>query len=178
MSPGGPTPLRTIAEGWANHQRLLLDAIGNLTPEQLALRPAPGFWAVWQLASHTAGSRAYWFQEILGEGDPALRDRFRVERTTVPDLPIEDAGWEDDEDHPRGAAEIVDAFHRTWALIDDCLGRWSAEDLAVEFVRRRPSGTRTLTRAWVVWHEVEHDVHHAGEISLILGMHGLPGLEL
>jgi uncharacterized damage-inducible protein DinB len=170
--------MRTFADGWANHQRLVLDAIGDLTPEQLALRPGPGTWAVWQLASHVAGARSYWFQDVLGEGDPALRDGFRVERTTVPGLPLEDAGWEDDEDHPRTAPEIVDAFRRTWALIEDRLGRWSAKDLAVEFVRSRRSGAQTVTRAWVVWHLIEHDVHHAGEISLILGSHGLPGLEL
>ena len=31
-----------------------------------------------------------------------------------------------------------------------------------------------LSRAWVVWHVMEHDLHHGGELSLTLGMHGLP----
>ncbi len=31
-----------------------------------------------------------------------------------------------------------------------------------------------LSRAWVFWHVMEHDLHHGGELSLILGMHGLP----
>ena len=30
-----------------------------------------------------------------------------------------------------------------------------------------------LSRAWVVWHVLEHDLHHGGEISLTLGMHGV-----
>ncbi len=30
-----------------------------------------------------------------------------------------------------------------------------------------------LSRAWVVWHVMEHDLHHGGELSLTLGMHGL-----
>jgi uncharacterized damage-inducible protein DinB len=30
-----------------------------------------------------------------------------------------------------------------------------------------------FSRAWVVWHVLEHDLHHGGEISLTLGMHGL-----
>jgi hypothetical protein len=29
-----------------------------------------------------------------------------------------------------------------------------------------------------VWHVLEHDLHHGGEISLILGSNGLPGLDL
>ncbi len=28
-----------------------------------------------------------------------LRERFRLEATTVPDLPLEDAGWEDDDQY-------------------------------------------------------------------------------
>jgi uncharacterized damage-inducible protein DinB len=49
---------------------------------------------------------------------------------------------------------------------------------AVDFSRERRSGTQTFTRQWVVWHLVEHDLHHGGEVSLILGSHGLTGLDL
>lgn len=170
--------LRTFYDGWANHQRLILDALRDLTPDQLGLRPAGDAWSIWQLAGHVAGSRSYWFQDNLGEGDPALRELFRVGSTTVPDLPLEDAGWEDDEDHPRGALELIDGLERTWTMIEACLRRWTAEDLATEFSRTRRSGTQTFSRVWVVWHVLEHDVHHGGEISLILGSNGLHGLEL
>ena len=63
-------------------------------------------------------------------------------------------------------------------MIDDCLRRWTPDDLAVEFSRRRRSGSQMFTRQWVVWHLIEHDLHHGGEISLILGSHGLTGLDL
>ena len=79
--------MQTFYDGWANYQRLLITAIRELTPDQLALRPAPRLGAVWQLAGHVAGSRAYWFNDVLGEGDPAVRDMFRVTSTTAPDLP-------------------------------------------------------------------------------------------
>ena len=174
VAPG----LQTFYDGWANYQRLVLAAIQNLTPGQLALRTALHQWALWQLAGHMAGTRTYWFHDILGEGDPAIRDMFRVTSTTVPDLPLEDAGWEDDEDHPRGAAQIVEAFDLTWTMIDDCLQRWKPDDLAVEFSRERRTGTQTFTRQWVIWHLMEHDLHHGGEISQILGSHSVPALDL
>jgi hypothetical protein len=44
--------MQTFYDGWANYERLLLTAIRKLTPEQLALRPAPRLWTVWQLAGH------------------------------------------------------------------------------------------------------------------------------
>jgi uncharacterized damage-inducible protein DinB len=170
--------LQTFYEGWANYQRSVLAAIQDLTPEQLALRTAPHQWAVWQLAGHIAGARTYWFHDVLGEGDAATRDTFRVASTTVPDLPLEDAGWEDDEDHPRDTAEIVEAFDLTWTMIDDCLRRWTPDDLAVGFSRERRTGTQTFTRQWVIWHLMEHDLHHGGEISQILGSHGVAALDL
>jgi uncharacterized damage-inducible protein DinB len=34
-------------------------------------------------------------------------------------------------------------------------------------------GIYTYTRGWVIWHVIEHDIHHGGEIAYSLGMHGL-----
>ena len=171
--------LEPFVEGWAGYQRLLLDAIRPLDAEQLSSRTAPFQWAVWQLAAHMAGSRAYWFHDVLGEGDASVREMFRVAETTVPDLPLEDAGWEDDERHPRTASELTDAFERTWAMIDQSLRRWTDDDLVVEFSRTRRNGeVETLSRAWVVWHLIEHDLHHGGEISQILGSNKIAALEL
>jgi uncharacterized damage-inducible protein DinB len=179
MMPSGHPVLQPFVDGWAGYQGLLLDAIRPLTAEQLSSRTAPFLWAVWQLAAHTAGSRAYWFHDVLGEGDAAGRDMFRVDSTTVPDLSLEDAGWEDDERRPRTASELTEAFERTWGMIDESLRRWTADDLLVEFSRtRRNAEVQTFTRAWVVWHLIEHDLHHGGEISQILGTNGIPSLEL
>jgi uncharacterized damage-inducible protein DinB len=171
----GTEVLQPFYTGWADHQRLLLAAIGNLNEDQLALRTAPAEWTIWQIASHMAGSRAYWFHDVLGEGDPATRDMFRVASTTVPNLSLEDAGWEDDESHPRTATEIVESFRETWGVIEDCLNRWTPDDLAVTFSR---SATARCARAWVIWHLMEHEAHHGGAISLILGTNGLPGLDI
>jgi uncharacterized damage-inducible protein DinB len=176
--PNVQSELGTFYDGWADHQRLIVDAIRPLTPAQLALRPAPDAWSIWQLVGHIAGGRSHWFQDILGEGDPALREVFRVDSTTVPDLPLEDAGWEDDEDHPREASELIDALERTRGMIEVGLRRWTTDDLMTEFTRQRRSGTESFSRAWIVWHVMEHDVHHGGEISLILGSNALDGLEL
>ena len=169
-----PVALRPFYEGWANHQGLVIDALRDLTPDQLALRSAAHQWAVWQLAAHIAGTRAYWFHDILGEGEPSIRELFRVERTTVPGVALEDAGWEDDADDPRDAAELVDALQRTWGLVDGRLRRWTTEDLAGVVQGR----TRTHDRGWVVWHVLEHDLHHSGEISQILGSNGIPSVDV
>jgi uncharacterized damage-inducible protein DinB len=165
--------LQPFYDGWENYQRLLIEALRPLMPRQMALRPAPGQWAVWQIASHMAGARMYWFHDVLGEGDSALRDRFRVAQTTVPGLPVEMAGWEDDENHPRASDEVVAALENTWEAVASCLERWSEAGLAAPFTRDRSHSPQTGRRDWVVWHLIEHDLHHGGEISSILGSNGL-----
>ncbi len=170
--------LTTFYNGWARHQERLLEVIGPLSDEQMQLRPDPTHWALWQLAANMVGGRAYWFHDVLGEGNAVVRDMFRVTSTTVPGLTIEDASWEDDENRPRTAAEIVYAFQQTWLLIDGCLEQWSATDLLAEFQRPSRHGGRIVTRAWVVWHLIEHELQHGSEIALILRRNGLPTLDL
>lgn len=99
---------------------------------------------------------------------------FRVERSTVPGVSIDDAGWEDDESQPRTAAELIDGLTRTWNLVDECLRRWTLDDMGWTFERK----SRTRTRGWVIYHVLEHDTHHGGEISQILGSNGLPPLDI
>ncbi|HET9200531.1 MAG TPA: DinB family protein [Dehalococcoidia bacterium] len=170
--------LAVFYEEWAKYQGLLVDVIKPLTDEQLQLRPAPHQWAVWQIAGHMAACRPWWFG-FLGEGSQQLRDMFRVEETTVPDLPVEHAWWEDNENRPRTAKELVDAHEKTWAMIDGCLRRWTPEDLEDEFSKTswRTGETEAFTRGWVLIHLMGHDFHHGGEISNILGSHGLKTID-
>ena len=174
-----PPGLVDTYDGWERLNREIMGVLSPLTAEQLALRPAtePEHWAIWQLASNMAGGRAYWFHSVIGEGEPAIREMFRVTQTTVPDLPLSDAGWEDDENQPRTAAELVDAFEKTWELVADCLGRWTAADL--EEVLPAGAGSHpTVKRGWVIWHLVEHELRHSTEIAVILRQNGLPTIEL
>jgi uncharacterized damage-inducible protein DinB len=65
-------------------------------------------------------------------------------------------------------------MERTWQFMADCLARWSPADMHQTFPDDWDGQHVDLSRAWVVWHVMEHDLHHGGELSLTLGMHGLP----
>lgn len=166
--------MKAFYDGWANQQELLIESIRPLSFEQMQLRAAPGEWAIWQLASNMAGGRLYWLCHMLGENDRGLRHMFRVEHTTVPDLPLEWAGWEDNADQPRSADELIDAFQKTWGVIDASLEHWTMADLNVETTNIDAYGREvSISPAWVLWRVMAHEVHHGSEISLILRVHGL-----
>jgi uncharacterized damage-inducible protein DinB len=150
------TTLTLFYEGWDNYQGLLVDAIAPLAPEQLALQAAPSQRPVWLIATHILGTRIGWFQNVMGEGDPTLADF---------------DPWDADGAPPRTAAELVEGLEATWRMVEDCLERWTPAMLDDRFTTSRG---RIRTRQWIVWHVIEHDLHHGGELFLTLGMHGLP----
>lgn len=170
-----PAVLKPFYDRWARQQQNLLDSIRPLSLEQMQLRPAPGEWAIWQLCGNMAGGRLYWFCGMLGEDDRGLSDMFKVDHVTVPGVEIEWAGWEDNEDRPRSADEVIDAFHKTWEVVEDCLNRWTEDDLAREVTSTDAWGKeRTITPGWVIAHVTHHEIHHGSEVALILRVHGLP----
>ena len=150
--------LDTIYENWKLYQDHLEEAIAPLTAEQLELRAAPGLRSIGENVAHIMGARIGWFTRLLGEGDDELKS---MPRWDAPGQPA------------RTAAALVAGLDRSWKLMADCLARWSSEDMQKVFTRERDGKTYELSRSWVIWHLLEHDLHHGGEISLTLGMHGL-----
>ena len=86
--------------------------------------------------------------------------------------------WDEDGAPPRTAAELVAGLEQTWAMVAECLDRWTPADLNDPITWERRGTPVTRTRQWVIWHVIEHDLHHGGEISLTLGNHGLQSLDL
>ncbi len=151
--------LLPLYHGWDTYQELLLKAIEPLSPDQLSLRAAPHLRSIGELASHIVGARAGWLYYTLGKGDEQM--------TTIAEQPA------------RSAAELVKGLQVTWNVIQDALSHWTTADLeAIVHDTDENGEDQTYTRQWVIWHLIEHDLHHGGELSFTLGMHGLAGIEI
>jgi uncharacterized damage-inducible protein DinB len=160
--------IRPAYDMWPQYHRRLRDVVGAMSDEQLAIRPSPDGWPIWAIVGHTAGARAYWLCEIVGE--PGAE--------TTPFTDLATAGWEDDLEHARGADELVHALDTTFAIVEGCLDRWTTEMLADE-IRREYGGTvQVHTRGSVLQRLFSHDAYHCGELSQTLGIHGLPQIDL
>jgi uncharacterized damage-inducible protein DinB len=55
----------------------------------------------------------------------------------------------------------------------DRVARWSADDMQTTFEDDWDGVKEPLSRAWILYHLMEHDLSHGGELSLTLGIHGL-----
>ena len=149
-------------KGWDTYQGQLIKAIEPLSSDQLSLRAAPHLRSIGENAAHIVGARAGWLHYVLKEGSENLVSR----------------KW-DDPNQPASSAELISGLETTWKVIQDGLHRWTPADLDEIFHDTDENGEeQTLTRQWVIWHLIEHDLHHGGEISFMLGMHGLGGINI
>ena len=152
-----------IYTGWLTFQDQLIGAISPLSDEQLTLRAASHLRSVGEMSTHIIGARARWLMGLTDEQDDNLKAFSR---------------WDRPGEKTRSAAELVAALEATWAGMQDAISSWTAEQWADTWPGEDDSEPETSTRQWVIWHLIEHDLYHGGEISLTLGAHGVPALEL
>ena len=163
------SPLATFYKsGWENYQQALTKTIASLTSEQLVLPIAPHQRSIGELLEHMIGARFNWFYLWMGEGDPNL-------------------DWNEDEDNDEPTvykeASLVAMFEKSWHVISSALDRWTSADLEQLFSAPashqawlRNQGLEEEpphTRLWIVWHVMEHEIHHGGELSLALGTYSV-----
>jgi uncharacterized damage-inducible protein DinB len=159
-----PVILPTIIEGWEKYQKLLVAALAPLTEGQVTLGAGSELRTIGSLARHIVGARVRWLHyPPLSEGPVDLAPLGAWDRPTAPVLT---------------GAELAAGLERSWQLIQDCLQRWTPEQWAEILEEDDQGQTVTYTRAYVIWHLIEHDLHHGGELSFSLGMHGLAAPDL
>ncbi|MEZ4706482.1 MAG: DinB family protein [Caldilineaceae bacterium] len=152
------TTLDVIYANWRGYNEKLRDCIAPLTDAQLLLRPAPHMWPLGQIVQHIVAVREGWFCATLQDEDGTLNEYM---------------SWGQRDSPARSAAELARGLNETWAFIESRLQRWTADDCAQTFPDEWDGQVYQVSRSWVIYHVMEHDLHHGGEVSLLLGMHGL-----
>lgn len=174
------TPLADVYRGWDGYQVALLRAVRDLTPEQMTLRPAPSLRSAGEIVGHIAFGRLDWFHRMGAPGSGELARRI--------------APWEGekaDTEHPealvrwlRAVGEyetslaqrpdaLVEWLEATWGMIARTLDTWTVADLATTFRHAYEGKTYAVSRQWVLWRILAHDLHHGGELALLLGLQGI-----
>lgn len=163
MQQQNQSTLDVIYENWRGYQDKLRACILPLTNEQLLVQPAPGMWPLGQILQHIISVRAGWFSGTLQDENEAMTEYM---------------AWGQYDSPARSAVELVRGLDDTWAFIETRLQRWTPDDCAMTFPDEWDGQVYKVSRSWVIYHVMEHDIHHGGEVSLILGMNGLRPLNL
>ena len=147
-------------EWWQRYQGLLKQAVAPLTVDQLAFRLGSQRSAG-EIVAHMVAVRVWYLQGVMGEGGPDIKPLLGWD---APDAPL------------RTSAELLTGIDQTWDLLTSCLVRWTAADMRDTFFINWRGHDES--RAWVVWHILEHEIHHGGELSFTLGSFGLAGVDV
>lgn len=141
-------------ESWQDYQEALKRAIAPLTEDQLQRRLLPGRRTPGEIAEHIVFGRALHLHRTLGDAAEELTPLIR---------------WEDADDPPHTAEEILFGLDLTWRVITESVQRGSPTEAVNE------AAALTLQ---TVWGLLDHDLPHAGQLSLLLRADGLPGVEI
>lgn len=143
-------------EIWQHMQDELVRVVGLLSDTQMNMRIAPNLRTLGEQAEHIVRGRALWVHKVVD--DPSLEPMMN---------------WDEPGDPTRSAAEVVVGLQHTWQILCAYIEPSTtdaADDpgMVLETVsEQEKDGLRT------VWGMLDHDLCHAGELALMLGVLGL-----
>ncbi|MEO7718826.1 MAG: DinB family protein [Capsulimonas sp.] len=153
--------LWSVYDGWDGYQTSLVKAVASLTREQLAWRPAAGWRSVGELTEHISFGRIDWFEKMGAPGSSDLM----AKRPPVGSL----AG---------NAEDLVRWLNLSWEMVAETLNAWTVADLAVSYRHTYWGQTYAVSRQWTIWRILSHDMHHGGQLSIMLASQGISAPEL
>ena len=135
---------------WDTVREGLYEALDQLTDDQLAFVPREGLWSLGTVALHIATAEEGWFRYVVtGELDE----------------------WPEVNESDYPTVSSIKALLRE--VHDQTMAYLEALDVAdLDRVVDTFWGAR-LTLRWIIWHVLEHEITHRGEIYLMLGLMGM-----
>lgn len=161
--------LMTVFSGWDGYQRSLVSAIEGLTEENLLYRPAPERRSIGEIAGHIAYGRMDWFHRMGAPGSADLAQRIK---------PFYQANSILKGEVNQDSAALVHWLEESWRMIEGALLGWTPDDLATSFKYVYWGKTYSISYQWVIWRIMAHDVHHGGQLSMLLAAQGIEPQDL
>jgi uncharacterized damage-inducible protein DinB len=157
-------------------RRTLLDETRGLTPEDLAWQPAPGMNTMGMLLAHIGYAEAHLVQiGLQGEATGHAHDVIGITEAEE-GLPLPPGG------RPPAAlaGRDLEFFHtllaKARARTHEVAARLTDGDILRQVIRPRPDGTRRVFNpGWVLYHLIEHEAGHRGQIGLLRHLRGVVG---
>ncbi len=139
---------------WEQIHQDTLVTIAKFQDAELPFRPYPDSWTAGQVMLHIADAEQFWYQQVIMQA-------------------VDDGADYAPADYPNIAAirALLAAVHQRSLTI---LAGLTLDDLP----QTRPFREAAFSLNWIIWHVIEHEIHHRAELSLMLGMLGREGLDV
>jgi hypothetical protein len=140
-------------EIWQFMQDELVRVVGLLSDTLMNMRIAPKVRTLGEQAEHIVRGRALWVHKVVD--DPSLEPMMN---------------WDEPDDPMRSAAEVVVGLQHTWQILRAYIEPSTTDDpsmpgqVSETVSEQEENGLRTI------WGMLDHDLCHAGELALMLGV--------
>ena len=138
---------------WKLVRKDLIATAEAFDESELAYAPFEGCWSVGRILLHIAGAEDGWLRYGITKELDQWPDGYTLEN--YPDK-----------------ASILKALEEVHARTTAYLT--GLDETALETRITAPWGD-DFPLLWILWHVIEHEIHHRGELTLILGMLGKEG---
>ena len=138
-----------LFERWSEVRAGLIAGLDQLSDAQLAYTPRQGLWSLREIVVHIAGTEDGWLRYYTANRRPENPPR-AIDYPTVESL----------------KSLLAKVHTRTQVQFAQ------NPDSFMEQMCQLPWGEQ-VTMSWAVWHVLEHEIHHRGEIFLMLGLMGM-----
>lgn len=147
--------LKTFFSHWEEIHEGTLNVLDGFIDAELSYTAYDGGWSVGQIALHIANAEEGWFRTIATK---------------------ELAQWPSGHttDNYPTKESIRDLLKETHAKTMAYLNTLTSDDL--DLVVQSEWGNFSLQ--FIIWHVIEHEIHHRGELSLIAGILGREGVDV
>ena len=141
---------------WNQIRAGLLSTIEAFNDDELFVVPYQGSWPIGQIMLHIAGAEDGWLRYVVTRELDEWPDQYNIDNFQDRDSIL----------------QILDQVHSRSLIY---LSKLKSSDLNQQV--KTPWG-KEITLHWIIWHIIEHEIHHRGELSLILGYLGREGLDV
>lgn len=140
---------------WEKIHKDLITLVDRFTAEEFNFRPFASSWSVGEIFFHIAETEEFWIGVVVQKQAEIAINRPVKEKLDVNAI----------------KARLIDSHNKTQLFIA------SLKESDLELLIDLPDGTG-YRLVDILWHVIEHEIHHRGELSLILGLLGREGLDV
>lgn len=147
---------KDIFSHWDQIRTELIATIESFDNQELIYTPYSGSWSVGKIMLHIADAEDGWLRYVISRELDEWPDHYTL----------------DNYSDKQSILQTLEEVHtRTIAYLETL----EEENLAMQI---HTPWNKKLPLLWIIWHVIEHEIHHRGELSLILGTLGREGLDV
>jgi len=147
--------LRELFSHWDQIHKDTLKILDLFSEEELRFVPYENGWSVGRIALHIADAEEGWFRHIATRKIESWPSHFTLENyANISAI----------------QAALAETHTKTMAYLETL----TVSDLNTTI----ESKWGDFSLRFIIWHVIEHEIHHRGELSLVLGLLGRTGLDV